>query len=106
MDGLTWSQIAGCVCFGTVIGWVLRYVLVFSKEVTIASMSSIVSAVGGGAITALFDAKGEMFSFYSIGLALGYFTHVLLLDVDASGKIVYRWGNTSAATTTTTTPKA
>jgi hypothetical protein len=105
MNALTWSQIIGCICFGTVIGWVLRYVLLFSKEITIASMSSIVSAVGGGAITALFDSKGEMFSYYSIGLALGYFTHVLLLDVDASGKIMYRWGSGNAGDAKAT-PKA
>ena len=81
----------GAACFGFVIGWVLRFILAFAKEITVGSLSTIVSAVGGGAVTALFDRTGGMFSCYSIGLAVGFLSHVLLLDVNNKGEIKYPW---------------
>lgn len=84
-------QIVGSVCFGFVIGWVLRFILAHAKEITVSSLTTVVSAVGGGAVTAFFDREGDMFSCYSIGLAAGFLLHVLLLDVDdKTGEVKYR----------------
>ncbi|MFZ2998833.1 MAG: hypothetical protein WA071_00660 [Undibacterium umbellatum] len=84
-------QIIGAGCFGTVIEWVLRFVLAHSQEVTVSSLGTIVSAVGGAAITALFDRGGDMFAGYSVGLACGFFLHVLLFDIDPkTGTVTYR----------------
>ncbi|MGX6998538.1 hypothetical protein [Caballeronia sp. KNU42] len=84
-------QLFGAGCFGSVIGWTLRYVLAHSKEISVSSLGTIVSSVGGAAITALFDRGGAMFATYSIGLALGFFLHVLLFDIDpTTGAVVYR----------------
>jgi hypothetical protein len=85
-------QIIGSICFGTVVGWVLRFVLAFAKEITVGSLATIISAIGGAAVTALFDSKGQMFSYYSFGLFGGFFLHVLLLDIDPkTGSVQYRW---------------
>lgn len=48
----------GALCFGLVIGWVLRLVLFQAKEIKIGSLGTIISAVGGAAITSLFDQTG------------------------------------------------
>lgn len=57
-----------------------------------SSLGTIISSVGGAAVTVLFDKQGEMFATYSIGLAAGFFVHVLLLDIDpATGAVVPRW---------------
>lgn len=88
------TQIIGSVCFGMVIGWVLRFVLAFAKEITVGSLATIVSAIGGAAVTALFDSKGGMFAYYSVGLFVGFFVHVLLVDIDPkTGSVKYRWRN-------------
>jgi hypothetical protein len=87
-------QIIGSICFGTVIGWVLRFVLAFAKEITVGSLATIISAIGGAAVTALFDLKGGMFAYYSVGLFAGFFMHVLLVDIDPrTGSVKYRWRN-------------
>ncbi len=89
---MTILKIIGAGCFGFVIGWVLRFILAFAKEISVGSLSTVISAVGGGAVTALFDRDGVMFSCYSIGLAVGFLLHVLLLDVDdKTGGMKYPW---------------
>ncbi|WP_157379326.1 hypothetical protein [Burkholderia ubonensis] len=81
----------GAMCFGGVIGWTLRYVLAHSKEVSASSLGVIVSSVGGAAVTGIFDPNGGLFAAYCIGLASGFFVHVLLLDIDSEGRVRYRW---------------
>lgn len=91
MKDLTIMQIIGALCFGGVIGWVLRLVLAFAKEIAVKSLSSIISAIAGGASMALFNPKEDMFACYSMGLAAGFFLHVLLLDISPkTGGIGYR----------------
>lgn len=84
-------QLFGAFCFGSVIGWTLRYVLAHSKNISVSSLGTVVGSVGGAAITALFDRAGGMFGTYSIGLAIGFFFHVLLYDIDDTGGVVYRF---------------
>jgi hypothetical protein len=86
------APLCGPFCFGAVIGWVLRFVLAFAKEISVGSLAIVIGAIGGGAINALFENKDVMFGLYSIGLACGFLLHVLLLDVDkGSGEIKYKW---------------
>lgn len=83
-------QFTGALCFGLVVGWVLRLVLFHAKEISVGSMGTILSAVGGAAVTRLFDQTGSLFAMYSIGLAIGFFLHVLLFDIDAeTGEVRY-----------------
>ena len=86
----------GAGFFGAVIGWITRYILAFAKEITISSLSTIIAALGGAALTALFDSptitKSHLFASYSFGLAFGFFGHVLLYDIDPkTGEVVYHF---------------
>lgn len=84
-------SLVGAGCFGAVIGWTLRFVLAHSEDISVSTLGTIISSVGGAAITALFDRGGEMFAAYSIGLAIGFFLHVLLFDIDpGTGAVRYR----------------
>ena len=85
-------QASGSLCFGLVVGWVLRLVLFHAKEITVGSLGTIISAVGGAAVTRLFDETGFLFSWYSIGLAVGFFVHVVLSDIGENGRVRYGKG--------------
>jgi EamA domain-containing membrane protein RarD len=75
----------GAMAFGSVIGWV-TYRTLRRKEGTAAlsDLSSVIAAVGGGVVTALFK-SGELFGWYSIGLAIGFFTY-FIISLAVSGK--------------------
>lgn len=67
----------GSLCFGFVIGWVTYRTLRRQGEiVAVSNIASVIAAVGGGAVTAVF-AK-ELFGWYCIGLALGFFVYMVL----------------------------
>ena len=80
----------GAACFGLVVGWVTYRTLRRTEEqVGMSDVASVVAAVGGGAVTAIFDSE-RLFGFYAIGLALGFFSylilgHTLLKDSDWLG---------------------
>jgi uncharacterized membrane protein YeaQ/YmgE (transglycosylase-associated protein family) len=68
----------GAICFGLVIGWVTYRTLRRTTDKTaISDISSVVGAVGGGAVTTLFEGD-QLFGLYAIGLAAGFFGYLLL----------------------------
>ncbi len=67
----------GAFCFGTVIGWITKDVLTRAKEIGISHLAAIIGAVGGAAVTAIFKTE-SLFAAYCVGLAAGFFMHVLL----------------------------
>ena len=68
----------GALCFGLVIGWVTYRTLRRTQEtVAISNIASVIGAVGGGAVTALFDSD-IIFAWYCIGLAAGFFIYMIL----------------------------
>ena len=68
----------GAFCFGLVMGWVTYRTLRRSGEtVALSSIATVIGAVGGGAVTALFNTK-ELFAWYSIGLTVGFFLYLIL----------------------------
>jgi hypothetical protein len=68
----------GALCFGLVIGWVTYRTLRRSGEtVALSNIATVIGAVGGGAVTTLFGDK-VIFSWYCIGLAIGFFLYMLL----------------------------
>jgi hypothetical protein len=73
----------GAFAFGTIIGWYVYYINRYRKgEVGFNDITVLVGAIGGAAVTALFDSSGTQFAAYGIGLAVGffgYFTTLLLL---------------------------
>lgn len=101
---LTFSCI-GAASFGTVIGWITRYILAFAKNLTTNSLATIIGALGGAAITTLFGTKSWLFPSYSLGLGIGFFLHVLLYDIDAdTGAVAYHPDLRNPVTTRTKSP--
>jgi uncharacterized membrane protein YeaQ/YmgE (transglycosylase-associated protein family) len=73
-------EIIGALCFGIIIGWVTYRTLRRTGEtVALSNIASVVAAVGGGAVTAVFKAP-EIFSWYCIGLFVGFFGYLILAN--------------------------
>jgi uncharacterized membrane protein YeaQ/YmgE (transglycosylase-associated protein family) len=67
----------GAFCFGLIIGWVTYRTLRRTGEtVAVSNIASVVGAVGGAAVTGMF--KGNLFGWYCIGLAVGFFGYLIL----------------------------
>lgn len=70
--------VVGALCFGFVVGWVTYRTLRRTGEtVALSNIATVIGAVGGGAVTALFDTP-ETFAWYAIGLFLGFFGYLVL----------------------------
>jgi hypothetical protein len=70
----------GALCFGLVIGWFTYFVNRHrTGRISINDVASIVGALGGSAVLALFPAKSALFGAYGVGLAIGFFGYFVLL---------------------------
>lgn len=68
----------GALLFGLVVGWITYRTLRRSGEtVALSNIATVIGAVGGAAVTALFN-TAELFAWYSIGLAIGFFAYLIL----------------------------
>jgi len=68
----------GSLCFGLVIGWITYRMLRKTKEtVSLSSISTVIGAVGGAAVMAIFK-EMDVFATYCIGLAAGFFLYLIL----------------------------
>ncbi len=73
-------QLIGAGAFGFVIGWFLYYVNRYRKaEIKLTDLVSLLGAVGGGAVLALFPARSDLFGAYGIGLFCGFIGYFLIL---------------------------
>jgi uncharacterized membrane protein YeaQ/YmgE (transglycosylase-associated protein family) len=71
-------NILGSICFGLVIGWITYRTLRRNEgEVQLSDIASVIGAVGGAAVTTVFD-DDNMFAGYCIGLAVGFFAYFLV----------------------------
>jgi hypothetical protein len=50
-------------------------------DVQIGDITTIIGAIGGGAVLALFDRSSDFFGAYAIGLAIGFFLYFLVLVI-------------------------
>jgi len=83
-------QLWGAGCFGAIIGWYVYYINRYRKgEVQLGDLVTLIGAIGGAAILALFDKKTDLFGAYGIGLAAGFFGYfvTLLVMVGMASKI-------------------
>lgn len=69
----------GAFAFGSVIGWFTYSVSRYRPEVRIADIAAILGALGGGVALTLFPEQTELFGWYGLGLATGYFGYFLVL---------------------------
>jgi hypothetical protein len=83
MDFIQW----GAFGYGLVIGWFLYFVNRYRKDdVTFGDLTTVIGAVGGGAVTALFgETSPQLFGAYGIGLASGFFGYFLVLIILVAG---------------------
>jgi hypothetical protein len=87
-------QLWGAFCFGVVIGWYVYYVNRYRKgDVALGDIVTVVGAIGGGAVLALFPAESDLFGAYGLGLAAGFFGYfaVLLVLVGRSEHFTWEW---------------
>ncbi|WP_328457672.1 hypothetical protein OG780_42960 [Streptomyces sp. NBC_00386] len=69
----------GACCFGIAIGYITYRTLVRAERSAVSDLATVVTAVGGGAVTGLFDPQqGDTFGWYSIGLLVGLSVFFLL----------------------------
>jgi uncharacterized membrane protein YeaQ/YmgE (transglycosylase-associated protein family) len=68
----------GALLFGVVVGWITYRTLVRrGGGAQISDIATVIGAVGGGAVTALFH-DPRLFGLYSIGLFVGFFAYLIL----------------------------
>ena len=73
-------QIVGAVGFGMLIGWYIYYINRYRKEdIKLSDLVTVIGAIGGAAILAVFPASSDLFGAYGIGLAIGFFGYYLAL---------------------------
>lgn len=71
----------GAVVFGLVIGWITYRTLVRRADgVSLSDIATVIGAVGGAAVVGLFK-EPDMFAWYSIGLAVGFFVYLILFAI-------------------------
>jgi hypothetical protein len=69
---------SGAFWFGIVIGYVTYRTLQHARASSVADIATVISAIGGGAVLALFPAAGVRFDQYAFGLAGGFFFYLFL----------------------------
>ncbi len=80
----------GGLFFGLVVGWVTYRTLRRSTEkVGLSDIATVVGAVGGGLVAERFD-DPDVFGWYAIGLAIGFFGY-LVLALLLEGRKVSGW---------------
>jgi hypothetical protein len=87
-------QTLGAGCFGLLIGWYVYYINRYRRgDVQLTDLVTLVGVLGGGAITALFPTRSNLFGAYGIGLATGFFAYfvVLIILVSASRNFDVDW---------------
>jgi hypothetical protein len=95
----------GALCFGVAVGYITYRTLVRTTGKTaISDLTTVVGAVGGGAVTGLFGpASGDAFGWYSIGLLAGIAAFFLLyLALNGKSKTAAVMGAKDIAPTGTT----
>ena len=86
-------QKIGAGGFGAVVGWYVYYINRWRKDdVQMSDIVTLIGAIGGAAVLALFPAKSDLFGAYGIGLAAGFFLYFLIL----AGTVYKAPGFTSA----------
>lgn len=78
----TTIQLLGAGGFGILVGWYVYYINRHrTDEVRFADLVSVIGAIGGGAVLALFPAGTDLFGAYGVGLFIGFFGYLLVLVV-------------------------
>lgn len=75
-------QLVGAAGFGALIGWYVYYVNRYRKgDVALGDLVTLIGVIGGGAVLTLFPASTDLFGAYGIGLACGFFSYLIVLNI-------------------------
>ena len=75
-------QKVGAGAFGAVVGWYVYYINRWRKDdVQLSDIVTLIGAIGGAAVLALFPERSDLFGEYGIGLAAGFFTYFFILVI-------------------------
>ena len=78
----TMLQKIGAGAFGAVVGWYVYYINRWRKDdVQLSDIVTLLGAIGGAAVLALFPTKSDLFGAYGIGLATGFFLYFFVLVI-------------------------
>src|SRR4249920_1167542 len=81
-EGASTLQICGAIGFGALIGWYVYYVNRHrTNQVQLGDIVTLIGAIGGAAILAIFPAKSDLFGAYGIGLFVGFFGYYLVMVI-------------------------
>lgn len=73
-------KIAGAFAFGAMIGWNVYFVNRYRNgEIGFGDITTLIGAVGGAAVLALYDADTDLFGAYGLGLGAGFFLYFISL---------------------------
>lgn len=73
---IEWLSLIGSLCFGLVLGWVTYRTLRRSQTNGLSDIATVLGALGGATVTALFRRDAGEFGAYCIGLAIGFFAYL------------------------------
>jgi hypothetical protein len=77
----TTIQLIGAGCFGAILGWYLYFINRYRNgPVDFGDIITILGAVGGAGVLALFPSGTDLFGAYGIGLAIGFFLYYAILS--------------------------
>jgi NhaP-type Na+/H+ or K+/H+ antiporter len=68
----------GAFVFGTVVGWITYRTLRRKDGTSLSDIATVVGAVGGAGVTALFPQESGAFAAYCIGLGGGFFGYLVV----------------------------
>jgi NhaP-type Na+/H+ or K+/H+ antiporter len=69
--------LVGGAAFGLVVGWVTYGFLRRNDRKNLTDLSAIIGAIGGAAVTGLFQPATGAFAAYCVGLAAGFFGYLI-----------------------------
>jgi uncharacterized membrane protein YeaQ/YmgE (transglycosylase-associated protein family) len=71
-----WLSLIGSLCFGIVLGWVTYRTLRRSQTNGLSDIATVLGALGGATVTALFRRDTGEFGAYCVGLLIGFFAYL------------------------------
>ncbi|HKM57006.1 MAG TPA: hypothetical protein VJY33_26605 [Isosphaeraceae bacterium] len=86
--------LVGAFCFGLVVGWVTYSTLRRAQRGSLSDIATVIGAVAGATILALFPVQTAAFGVYCIGLAVGFFGYLILAWRSPNSQVVAWMGET------------
>ncbi len=79
---LAWLPLTGAFAFGLLVGWYVYYINRYRKgDVQWSDLVTLIGIIGGTAVLSLFPQGTALFGAYGLGLAVGFFTYFIVLQI-------------------------